>query len=186
MNHPPCPMRENTEPGKSSHGEPSARPVAFLEAAKSVLGLGALAFSCASSFISTFKGKCVSCPGTVLGNSTSSACPRSLHAEWETATQIAVVQDDCCPGGHRGGLEPHIRGGTWRWSSPPIPFTCKETEAERNQVACTQSSGSGGAGSRTVASGENVRACSLYCHTNQFYFHKQFGSLHNSVQPHHR
>lgn len=114
-NHPPRPMRENTERGKSSHGEPSARPVAFLEAAKSILGLGALALSCASSFISTFKGKCVSCPGTVLGNSTSSACPRSLHAEWETATQIAVVQDDCCPGGHRGGLEPHIRaGGTWR------------------------------------------------------------------------
>ena len=181
-------MRENTEGGNLSHGEPSARPVAFLEAAKSILGLGAWALTCASSFVSTFKGKVGACHvQVVLGYSTSSPCPRSLHAEWETTTQTAVVQDDHCPGGAQGRFGATHPSGHLEVSQSTHSFYMKRNRGRENpsslyKVIRQWQSWEQDSGFR----GKNVRACSICCHTNQFHFHKRFGSLHNSVQPHHR
>lgn len=109
--------------GNSGLGEPSARPGAFLEAAKSTLGLGALAFTGASSFIRTSKGKLGAClVQVVLGYSPSSPCPRSLHAERETTTQTAVLQADRCPGGAQGRFGAAHPGGHLEVIQPTHSF----------------------------------------------------------------
>jgi len=126
-------MRENTEGGNLSHGEPSARPVAFLELAKSILGLGAWALTCASSFVSAFKGKMSACHvQVVLGYSISSPCPRSLHAEWETTTQTAVVQDDHCPGGAQGRFGATHPSGHLEVSQSTHSFYMKRNRGREN------------------------------------------------------
>lgn len=84
---------------------------------------------------------------TLLGNGATSPCPQSLNSGEGATTQTIVIQGDHCLAGQRGnsGLDPESTG---RSSSPSNPFTGKETEAERNEVALTKSSGSGRARTR--------------------------------------